>query len=103
MKCGAIKHLYVPQYETLKIELILEEVKNDKECLSYLPCPKEILKLPKQYLVNLIYSIIGEDFARWVQQRIEDRNVKVTVQKDLMINLDDDLAAAFFNSSSVSL
>jgi hypothetical protein len=81
----------------------MEEVKNDEECLSYLPCAKEIIKLPKQYLVNLIYAVIGEDFARWVWKRIEDRNAKVTVEKDLMINLDDDLAAAFFNSSAVSL
>lgn len=103
MRCDSVKQLYVPQYETLKVELILEEVKNDVECLSYLPCPKEIVKLPKQYLVNLIYGVIGEDFARWVFSRIEDRNAKVTVQKDLMINLDDDLAAAFFNSSAVSL
>ena len=68
-----------------------------------MPIAKETLKFPKQYLVNLVYAVIGEDFARWVQARIEDRNAKVTVQKDLMINLDDDLAAAFFNSSAVSL
>ena len=45
--CDAVKQLYVPQYETLKIELILEEVNKDEECQKYLPIPKETKKFPK--------------------------------------------------------
>ena len=101
--CDAVKQLYVPQYETLKIELILEEVRDVREVQSYLPTHSETKKFPKQYLVNLIYAVVGENFARWVRSRIEDRNAKVTVQKDLMINLDDNLASAFFDSTAVSL
>ena len=45
--------------------------------MERLPCEKEIVKLPKQYLVNVIYTVAGEDFAKWVKEKIEARNTKV--------------------------
>ena len=63
--------------------------------MERLPCEKEIVKLPKQYLVNVIYTVAGEDFAKWVKEKIEARNTKVQTDKDLMINVDPAIAAAF--------
>ena len=71
--------------------------------LSYLPAAKEVEKLPKQYLVNLVFAVIGDNFKAWVHERIQQRNAKVTVEKDLMINFDQEVATAFLNSTAVSL
>ena len=71
--------------------------------MKRLPCEKEIVKLPKQYLTNVIYTIVGQDFANWVRARIEERNAKVQKEKDLMIAVDPAIAAAFQNSTAVSL
>ena len=76
---------------------------DNQEMLSYLPEAKEVEKLPKQYLVNLVYAVVGDDFKAWVHDRIQQRNSKVTVEKDLMINFDEEIAAAFMNSTAVSL
>jgi len=46
--------------------------------MERLPCEKEIVKLPKQFLINVIYTIVGDDFATWVKNRINERNAKVT-------------------------
>ena len=83
-----MKYLYLPQYETLTCRLIWDEIADNQEMLSYLPEAKEVEKLPKQYLVNLVYAVIGDDFKAWVHERIQQRNAKVTVEKDLMINFD---------------
>ena len=60
--------------------------------MERLPCEKEIIKLPKQYLVNVIYTVVGEQFSNWVRSKIEERNAKVQIEKDLMINVDSDIA-----------
>ena len=38
----------------------------------------------------------------WIKEKIEQRNAKVAVEKDVMISVDPDIAAAFNNSTSVS-
>ena len=55
---------------------------------TYLPDEIEIPKLPKQYLVNLSYAIVQDDFALWVKGQIEYRNKKVAVEKNLLIEMD---------------
>ena len=46
--------------------------------MVYLPeKDKEILKLPKQFLVNVIYTIVGDGFADWIKDRIVARNEKI--------------------------
>jgi hypothetical protein len=101
--CHQVRQLYVPQYDTLKIELILEKVMTIPEAVIHLPDAKEICKCPKQWLVNIIYSVVGEDFADWVKQRIKERNDKVTVLRDLNISIHPEVLAAFQSSNAVSM
>jgi len=35
--------------------------------MNYLPAEREIEKLPKQWVVNVVYSVIGDPFAEFVQ------------------------------------
>ena len=46
--------------------------------------------------------MVGDQFAAWVKERIEARNVKVTVSKNLNIALDPEVAEAFQKSTAVS-
>ena len=71
--------------------------------MERLPCEKEIVKLPKQFLINVIYTIVGEDFSNWVKAKINERNAKITTEKNMIINVDPAIALAFQNSTSVSL
>jgi hypothetical protein len=48
------------------------------------------------------FSVLGDPFRIWIKKAIEDRNLKVAIQKDLNINLDPELAMAFRASTSVS-
>jgi hypothetical protein len=93
----------VPQYESLTIAIIMEKIQRTPEVLAYLPCMKEIEKLPKAWLCNTIYSVVGKDFLEWVEDCISKRNEKVTVAKDIMINVAPDILKAFESSNAVSL
>ena len=58
--------------------------------------------MPKQWVVNVASSIFGSEFTDWVKDRIEERNLKVTVEKDVNISIDLEIAAAFNQSTAVS-
>ena len=72
------------------------------ECLRYLPIEKEWEKLPKQFLTNIVFTCIGTPFAKWVKERISERNSKIVEKQNLAIDMDPDILAAFMNSNAVS-
>ena len=72
--------------------------------MQYLPeTPKEILKLPRAYLGNVLYTVVGDPFKRWVKEQMEARNKKVTEKGDMIVNMDPEIAAIFRASTSVSV
>ena len=83
-----MKHLAVPQYEGLTVQDILKNIGMKDDFRLYMPVLKEIMKLPKQFIINVAFSIIGDPFAKWVRSMIEMRNEKVTKEKDLLIAMD---------------
>ena len=50
----------------------------------------------------MIYTVFGVDFAKWVEARILERNQKMEVKQNLLINMDPNVAAAFEASKQVS-
>ena len=67
MKTEAVKYLYCPQYEGLSLDKIFELIENNKsDLLNYLPDKRDRPKLPRQYCLNLIYSLEGENFYNFV-------------------------------------
>jgi hypothetical protein len=44
------------------------------EVMQYLPEEKDLYLLPRDYLINVIHSIIGDPFREWVKIRVEKRN-----------------------------
>ncbi len=59
------------------------------------------MKLPREYIGNLIYTIIGEPFQDWVKDRIEKRNAKLKEEQKLEIEMDPEVLRIFQSSTSV--
>ena len=66
IKCDKVKIISVPQFEGLSIREIFDFTINTAEVQICLPPSKEILKLSRAYLSNVIYTIMGEPFQQWV-------------------------------------
>ena len=81
---------------------MLDYVDEKPLCKRYLPIEKEVYKLPRQYLANLIHSVKGENFQMWVDKRVKERNEKIKSEQNLLITLDPDVARVFNNSESFS-
>ena len=43
----------------------------------YLPDAKDHDKLPRQWLISLLYTLIGRPFADWALEAMEERNQKI--------------------------
>ena len=70
--------------------------------MQSLPDEQDIMRFPKQYLINVIFTIVGNSFSQWVKQKIEERNQKIQVDKGLMMEGDDEINAYFQQSTAIS-
>ena len=79
------------------------KLQKDKVYLHlYLPEPKEIKKIPKQWLANVCHTVLKDIFKTWVKAQVDKRNKEMAIKKDLLIECDPEIAAAFNASTKVS-
>ena len=78
----------VPGYDTLSIEKILEEFARNPQIEPFLCEDRDIHRLPRAYICNVINSILPEEFNKFVVQRIEWRNEYMASTKDEEIEVD---------------
>ena len=63
---------------------------------------REVLKLPRAYIANFIYTLVEQPFADWVYSGIESRNQKLTQKNDMLVQMDPEIARIFVASTTVS-
>jgi hypothetical protein len=98
-----VKHIYCPQYEGLTIQEVMKLIDRYAELQVYFPTLElERKRLQKQWILNVAYSVVGDDFASWIQQGIEVRNQKMASEKNMLIEIDREIFDAFHASTSVS-
>ena len=62
----------------------------------------EVPRLPKEFLGNVAFTVLGDVFGDWVKQQIESRNEKVLVERNNAIEMDPEMAEAFKSYAAVS-
>ena len=67
INASEIKHINIPQFEGLNIEAMQEYARMIPKVMKCLPLEeKEWDKLPRQYLANVVYTVVGKPFQVWV-------------------------------------
>ena len=56
----------------------------------------------RQYLINIIYTRVGEKFKKWVDDRVNKRHEDIKVEQNKYIELDPEIAKIFQASKAVS-
>ena len=103
ISASKIRHLSVPHYLGLSVSDCLIFLQNYPAFWECIPNePLERRKLPKQWIVNVAWTVVGKPFGDWVKQQIETRNYNRAVEKDLLISMDPEIAEAYHNSTAVS-
>ena len=94
--------MYVPQYENLSIERILETARKNPRISDYLPDDRDMHKVPRQWLINVAYTVLGTPFKAWVEDEIASRNEELAKKQKLLIEMDPEIAKAFHSSVNIS-
>ena len=58
----SIMHIGIPQFAGLTVDNMLDYIKAHPQVSLYLPIEKEIKKLSRQYIGNIIYTVVGDQF-----------------------------------------
>ena len=102
IKCDKVKVIDVPQFEGLTIKDIFEFAQNSPGVERALPPGKEIGKLSRCYLANVVYTIMGQPFQAWVNGQVNQRNQRVALEGNNVISMDPEIAQIFQQSTSIS-
>ena len=63
---------------------------------DYLPeTLTECKTVPRQWLINICFSILGDQFALWIHNQIVARNNRVATKGNMFIEMDAEVAEAF--------
>ena len=92
----------MPQYENLSIDRILETARKNTRINEYLPEDRDMHKVPRQWLINVAYTVLGAPFKAWVDDKIVARNEELAKKQKLLIEMDAEIAKAFHNSVNIS-
>ena len=96
LKAKDIKHVTVPQFEGLAIKDLLEFARSYDEVIAALPLVKtEIDKLPRQYIANIISTLVGKPFDEWIDKRVNARHEKRAEEGNFNIQMDPEIARIF--------
>ena len=90
-------------YENLSREAILDQARQHPFVMGHLPCAKELDQLPRQFLINVCFTLLQDQFSSWVNQQVALRNEARKTDKNLMIELDEQVAQAFREAAEVSV
>ena len=93
----------MPHYDNLslkKIQAYCQTLENDID--SYLPDKQELHKISREWICNIIATQLKNVFTDWLKKQIEERNEYVRDKREMDIEFDADVAAAFQASTSVS-
>ena len=75
IKNDEVKVINVPNYEGLTTDDMLKFAKDYPIVGDALPLElREVDKLPRTYIANVIYTLVGEPFNLWIKAGIEVRN-----------------------------
>ena len=74
---------------------MLDWIGKDSPAWEYLPTREETLRLTRQYVINIIYTAVGEPFEAWVNEMMEVRNEAVAGNNDLDIDIAPEFLEAF--------
>ena len=103
IKTSQIRQINVPFFEGLSIESMLGWAASRPEnVMKALPIvQRETDKLPRAYIANVIFTMTGEAFVKWVEKQVNDRNAKIAREAN-MIEMDSQITAIYQASTAVS-
>ena len=65
-----MKVIFVSHYENLALSNIIDFALQHDNVRDYFPLTKELTKMSRKYICDVVYSLVGEQFEQWVNERV---------------------------------
>jgi hypothetical protein len=65
---------FVPYYKNISIELMLAFARPYEDVWKYFPEERDLDKLPRQFVIDVLATVIGKPFSDWVAEKVKERN-----------------------------
>ena len=102
IKLHKVKVIQVPQYEGLFVKDILKFAKTKVDIDEYLP-EFEYNKEPnRQWLWNLVNSLVSDDFQNYIDEKVKLRRQNVIKQQNLRMTINPEFVNIFKSSNAIS-
>ena len=69
----------------------MEYIEQNEEVQKYMPEPVELEKYPRQWKINIIYTLVGEEFKKWVKTKVEEYHQKIKDQQNNEFEMDKEI------------
>ena len=69
VKCDEVKVCFAPMYESMTLRIILNEGFKHEGVRRYFPEDRDLHRLPRDWCLNTIYSIVGKPWKDWVDNQ----------------------------------
>ena len=66
--------MFAPLYKGLSIENFLEAARQHQAVMDYLPDKRDLPRLPRQLIINVLHTVIGEPIRQMIKEVIKRRN-----------------------------
>ena len=96
------KSIFIPLYKGLSIDDLLKKAEETPAVFDYFPDKRDFGRLPRYWIGNILFSVVGQPISDFVNKAIKERNDKVAENRNLIIELDPAIAEAFKKSLNVS-
>ena len=102
LKCGEVKVCKVLHFKTLSVGSMLEFARNNTNIDEFLP-DFNYQKLPnREWLWNLLNTILGEQFREFIQSKQQERTEYITEKKEMKVRALPEFIKLIKDSKSIS-
>ena len=60
-------------------------------------------RLPRSFIINVLFSLVGAPIKERIQKRILERNQRLVEKQNIGLQLDDEVREAFLRSTQVNV
>jgi hypothetical protein len=86
----------------LTIENFFKFAKEHPQVLEYFPDERDWDRLPRKYVADVIHSVIGDPFVKFIESFKNARNLKITQKDSVKVQLREDLVKILQKTHQVS-
>ena len=102
IKCSNVAVIKVPHYKRLNVRDLLRFASSKVNIKDYLPDYQYIKEPNREWLCNVINSLIQEEFHEFIQEKVDKRREELIKSQNLGITIKPEFEALFANSNAVS-